>query len=128
MPLFEDDRQGDSKVLTRTKTRKRLARPRLYKVLLHNDDYTPREFVVVVLRHVFQMTESEAVRLMLHVHNRGVGVAGVFPFSIAETKASEVDSLAKQAEVPLLCTVEPESDEDDGREGPGDRDQDGNVH
>ncbi len=119
MPHFEDDRQGDGKVLTRTKQTTRLARPRLYKVLLHNDDFTPREFVVVVLQQVFHMTESEASRLMLHVHTKGVGVAGVYPFSVAETKAAEVGSLARQAEVPLLCTIEPESD-DSGTDDNGD--------
>ena len=122
MPHFEDDRQGDSKVLMRTKTRKRLARPRLYKVLLHNDDFTPREFVVLVLQHVFHMTESDASRLMLYVHKNGVGVVGLYPFSIAETKVAEVGSLAQQAEVPLLCTIEP--DTDDGK-GDDDRDDDG---
>ena len=122
MPHFEDDRQGDSKVLTRTKTRKRLARPRLYKVLLHNDDFTPREFVVLVLQHVFHLTESDASRLMLYVHKNGVGVVGLYPFSIAETKVAEVGSLAQQAEVPLLCTIEP--DAGDGKGG-DDRDDDG---
>lgn len=123
MPRFEDDRQGDSKVLTKTKTRKRLARPRLYKVLLHNDDFTPREFVVLVLQHVFHLTESDASRLMLYVHKNGVGVVGLYPFSIAETKCAEVGSLAQQAEVPLLCTIEPDEGDgkgdDDGGRGDG---------
>ncbi len=123
MPHFEDDQRGDGKVLTKTKTTTRLARPRLYKVLLHNDDFTPREFVVVVLRHVFHMTESDASRLMLHVHQNGVGVAGLYPFSVAETKAAEVGSLAQKAEVPLLCTIEP--DDGDG-EGNDDGDGEGN--
>lgn len=115
MPQFEDDQQGDSKVLTKTKARTRLARPRLYKVLLHNDDFTPREFVVVVLQHVFHFTESDASRLMLYVHKNGVGVVGLYPFSVAETKVAEVGSLAQQAEVPLLCTIEPDTgDGDDG--------------
>lgn len=114
MAHFEDDRQGRGKVLTKTRSKTRLARPRLYKVLLHNDDFTPREFVVVVLRHVFHRTESDATRLMLHVHNHGVGVAGLYPFSVAETKVAEVVSLAQQAEVPLLCTMEPEDDKGDG--------------
>ncbi len=119
MPQFEDDQQGESKVLTRTKAKTRLARPRLYKVLLHNDDFTPRDFVVVVLRHVFHMTESDASRLMLHVHRNGVGVVGLYPFSVAETKVAEVLGLARQAEVPLLCSIEP--DEGDGK-SPGDGD------
>ncbi len=115
MPRFEDDQQVDGQVLAKTRTRTRLARPRLYKVLLHNDDFTPREFVVVVLRHVFHMTESDASRLMLHVHQNGVGVVGLYPFSVAETKVAEVGSLAQQAEVPLLCTIEP--DAGDGGDG-----------
>jgi len=122
MPRFEDDRSGEGKVLTRTKTKKKLSRPRLYKVLLHNDDFTPREFVVVVLQHVFHMTESNASRLMLYVHTNGVGVVGLYPFSVAETKVAEVGSLAQQAEVPLLCTMEP--DRGDGRDG-DDGDSDG---
>ena len=117
MPHFEDDQQGDSKVLTKTKTRTKLARPRLYKVLLHNDDFTPREFVVVVLQHVFHMSESDASRLMLYVHKNGVGVVGIYPFSVAETKVAEVGSLAQQAEVPLLCTIEPDTGDDDGDGG-----------
>ena len=125
MPQFDDGRHGAGQVLTRRKSRTRLARPRLYKVLLHNDDFTPREFVVIVLQHVFHMTESDASRLMLHIHNSGVGVAGLYPFSIAETKAAEVSGLAQQAEVPLLCTIEPESGEGDG-EGEGDEAGSGN--
>ena len=125
MPHFEDDRRGDSKVLTKTKTRTRLARPRLYKVLLHNDDFTPREFVVVVLRHVFHMTESDASRLMLYVHKNGVGVVGLYPFSVAETKVAEVGSLAQQADVPLLCTIEPDTGDD--KQG-GDGSQNGDVN
>lgn len=123
MPHFEDDQHGDGKVLTKTRTKARLARPRLYKVLLHNDDFTPREFVVIVLRQVFHMTESDASRLMLYVHQNGVGVVGLYPFSVAETKVAEVGSLARQAEVPLLCTIEAdeggESGDGSGPEGGG---------
>ena len=128
MPHFEDDQQGDSKVLTKTK--KRLAHPRLYKVLLHNDDFTPREFVVVVLQHVFHMTESDASRLMLYVHKNGVGVVGLYPFSVAETKVAEVGSLAQQAEVPLLCTIEPDTGDGDGDDdsGSGDDSRSGDVN
>ena len=121
MAHFEDNREGDGKVLTKTKTTTRLARPRLYKVLLHNDDFTPRDFVVVVLQHVFHMTESDASRLMLYVHQNGIGVAGLYPYSVAETKVAEVVSLAQQAEVPLLCTMEPETEDapagSDGADG-----------
>ncbi|HVS65250.1 MAG TPA: ATP-dependent Clp protease adaptor ClpS [Thermoanaerobaculia bacterium] len=124
MARFDDDRHGEGagKVLTRTQTRTALKRPRMYKVLLHNDDYTPREFVVLVLQHVFVMSEAEASRLMLHVHNHGVGVAGIYPFSVAETKVAEVGAAAEKAKFPLMATLEPESDgdEDDGEQGGND--------
>ena len=100
------DRQSDEAVVTRTKTRKKVERPKLYRVLLHNDDYTTREFVVWILRMVFQRSESEAVQIMLHVHNHGVGVAGVYPYQIAETRVMQVESLARQNEYPLRCTLE----------------------
>jgi len=92
----------------KTRTGSRVARPPLYKVLLHNDDYTTMEFVVEVLRTVFHHDSERAVRIMLNVHQRGVGVAGTYPREVAETKAEKVMSLARAAEFPLLCTVEPE--------------------
>ena len=109
--------QDQGKVVTKTQKRTRLKRPRLFKVLLHNDDYTPRDFVVLVLQHVFAMGEAEATRLMLHVHNNGVGVAGIFPFAVAETKAAEVKAAAEQANFPLMCSVEPEQDGDESDGG-----------
>ena len=80
----EKDPKEDGQLLTkqRSKTRK----PRLYKVLLHNDDYTPMEFVVAILRQVFHLGDVDATRVMLHVHNNGVGLAGTFSYEIAETK------------------------------------------
>ncbi|WP_373047867.1 ATP-dependent Clp protease adapter ClpS [Vulgatibacter sp.] len=103
---FEDD----TGVITRTlpKTKKKLAKPPMWKVLLHNDDYTTREFVVFILQGVFHRTESEAVAIMLHVHNNGVGVAGVYTRDVAETKVEKVKALAKEHQYPLLCTMEPE--------------------
>ena len=95
-------------VVTKTRTEKKLAPPRLYKVLLHNDDYTTMEFVVLVLETVFGHPSPVAMRIMLSIHHRGVGVAGVFPYEIAETKATRVMEMAREAEYPLLCTVEPE--------------------
>lgn len=109
----------EGKVLTRTKTQKKLKRPRMYKVLLHNDDYTPREFVVLILQHVFQIVEAEATRLMLYVHKNGVGVVGIFPFSVAETKVAEVIATAEQANYPLICSLEPESDGDEAGDNDG---------
>jgi ATP-dependent Clp protease adaptor protein ClpS len=99
---------GDTEVTTRTDVERKVRPPPLYKVLLHNDDYTTMEFVVHVLETVFAHNPSSATRIMLSIHHRGVGVAGVFPYEIAETKATKVMELARKAEYPLLCTVEPE--------------------
>ncbi|MDW7711406.1 MAG: ATP-dependent Clp protease adaptor ClpS [Deferrisomatales bacterium] len=81
--------------------------PRLYRVLLHNDDYTTMEFVVEVLMGVFHRTEKEAIEIMLHIHRRGVGEAGVYPREVAESRVAKVSRLAREAEFPLLCTMEP---------------------
>ncbi len=99
---------GDTGVVTRTRTDKKLKQPSLYKVLLHNDDYTTMEFVVSVLETVFHHDPAVATRIMLSIHHRGVGVAGTYSLEIAETKAAKVMSLARAAEFPLLCTVEAE--------------------
>ena len=82
--------------------------PPLYRVLLHNDDFTTMEFVVHVLQTVFQKSDSEAVRVMLQVHNRGVGVAGRYTFEVAEMKVERVTQMARDSEYPLLCTMEEE--------------------
>jgi ATP-dependent Clp protease adaptor protein ClpS len=86
----------------------KLEKPKLFKVLLHNDDYTTMEFVVYVLESIFHLGESEAIRIMLSVHTKGVGVAGVYTFEVAETKAMQVTTLAQASEFPLLATVEEE--------------------
>ena len=105
----EQGRPGDDTgIVTRTRTEKKLRPPPLYRVLLHNDDYTTMEFVVAVLETVFAHPTPVATRIMLSIHHRGVGVAGVFPYEIAETKATQVMEMARKAEYPLLCTVEPE--------------------
>lgn len=98
----------DSGTVTETRTEKRLQKPRLYKVLLHNDNYTTRDFVVAVLREVFHKSESDAVAIMLRVHNHGTGVAGVYTYEVAQTKIQIVDRLAKEHEFPLRLTMEPE--------------------
>src|SRR5512136_1829897 len=99
---------GDADTVTRTRSQPRTRPPPMYKVLLHNDDYTTMEFVVHVLETVFGHPTSVAAGIMLAIHHRGVGVAGVYPYEIAETKATRVMDLAREAEYPLLCTVEPE--------------------
>ena len=98
--------QGGVQIELRPKAK--LKAPRLYKVLLHNDDYTPREFVVLLLQGVFHMGEAEATSVMLFIHNHGLGVVGVYTFEVAETKVSEVMAAAERATFPLLCTMEPE--------------------
>ena len=107
-PRFDDDLS----VVTRKKSELAPKKPRLYRVLMHNDDYTTREFVVWVLASVFQTDESEAVRIMLHVHQTGVGVAGVYTREVAETKVRTVEQLAKEHEYPLMLSMEPTEDEE----------------
>ena len=105
---------GDVAVVTKTKTAKKVAKPPLYKVLLHNDDFTTMEFVVAVLEAIFHHSEAAASAIMLHIHRHGVGVAGVFTYQIAEAKVAEVMHAAEKAEYPLLCTLEPDESSDDG--------------
>ena len=100
---------GDTAVVVpKTKAEKETRRPPLYKVLLHNDDFTTQEFVDWVLMNVFNHDPESAHRIMLHVHMHGVGVAGIYPYEIAETKAQKTMELAREAEYPLLATLEPE--------------------
>jgi ATP-dependent Clp protease adaptor protein ClpS len=95
-------------VATRTRPKERVKPPPLYKVILHNDDYTTMEFVVWVLQTVFHHDESTATAIMLHVHRNGLGVAGIYPYDIAETRAAQTEALARAQEYPLRCTVEPD--------------------
>lgn len=90
------------------KDKEKLERPRRYKVILLNDDYTTMEFVVEVLQGIFKRTPDEAMAIMLNVHKNGMGVAGVYVKSIAETKVSQVHKLAQRMEFPLRCTLEAE--------------------
>ena len=89
-----------------TRTRPRTKKPSNYKVLMLNDDYTPMEFVVHVLQSFFKMDLEDATRVMLHVHQRGVGVCGIFPYEVAETKVAQVIEFARQNQHPLQCTLE----------------------
>ncbi|PHR28560.1 MAG: ATP-dependent Clp protease adaptor ClpS [Desulfotalea sp.] len=80
--------------------------PQLYKVLLHNDDYTTMEFVISILEKIFHKSSNDAAQIMLNVHNEGVGIAGVYTKEICETKISVVHHLAKKNEFPLRCSME----------------------
>ena len=102
------DHHTDSESNTLTVQKTKVQKPRLYKVLIHNDDYTPMDFVVMVLETIFHLSTAEATHVMLAVHKRGVGVAGVFTREIAEQKAHQVLSLARQYVHPLQCSIEPE--------------------
>ena len=102
LPEFEND----SDVLTESDTK--LEKPKLYKVLLHNDDFTTMEFVVFILQHIFMRSDVEAFTIMLKVHNEGVGVAGIYSYEIANMKAEKAMNVSRANEYPLLCTVEEE--------------------
>jgi ATP-dependent Clp protease adaptor protein ClpS len=92
----------------RTKTKTKVERPKLHKVILVNDDYTPREFVVTVLKGVFKMSEDQAHKVMITAHQRGVCVVAVYTKDVAETKATEATDAGKSAGYPLMFTTEPE--------------------
>ncbi len=100
------DNGTDTGVLTRVKPKTK--KPSLYKVLLLNDDYTPMEFVVMVLEQFFGKSREDAYTIMLHVHQKGVGVCGVYTFEVAETKVTQVMDMAAKAGHPLQCTLEKE--------------------
>lgn len=102
--IDEGDHDGSTGVATRTRTRTK--KPSMYKVLMLNDDYTPMEFVVLVLQRFFKMDMDEATQVMLHVHQRGVGVCGTFSYEVAEMKATQVMDCARDNQHPLQCTVE----------------------
>lgn len=105
MPDFPDI-SFDEDVLTQSDTK--LKKPKMYKVILHNDDYTTMEFVVFILQYVFKRSDSEAFAIMMKVHNEGIGIAGVYPYEIAVIKSEKAKNLASAREFPLLCTVEEE--------------------
>jgi ATP-dependent Clp protease adaptor protein ClpS len=105
MPEFPDIEQ-DGDVLTESDTK--LEKPKLYKVILHNDDFTTMEFVIFILQTVFKRSDIEAFSIMLKVHNEGIGIAGVYSYEVASMKAEKAMNLSKANEYPLLCTVEEE--------------------
>ena len=100
------DKDGAGQIGVATKTRSKPKKPSQYKVLMLNDDYTPMEFVVMVLKRFFSMDLEQATRVMLHVHQRGVGVCGIFTYEVAETKVHQVMDFARQNQHPLQCTLE----------------------
>jgi ATP-dependent Clp protease adaptor protein ClpS len=104
----EDEEGGDGDRGVATKSRAETKKPSLYRVLLLNDDYTPMEFVVFVLERFFNKSIEEATRIMLHVHQHGVGLCGVFTFEVAETKVAQVMDMARRNEHPLHCIMEKE--------------------
>jgi len=101
-PEFEHDEQA------LTEEEVKVDKPGMFKVLLHNDDFTTMEFVVFVLNHVFKRSAADSVTIMLKVHNEGVGIAGIYPYEIAMMKADKAMNLARAREFPFLCTVEEE--------------------
>jgi ATP-dependent Clp protease adaptor protein ClpS len=109
-PARRDDGNGNDEgrsgalTLTRARTKK----PSMYKVLMLNDDYTPMEFVVDVLQHIFQKNREEATQIMLHVHQKGVGICGVYTYEVAETKVTQTVDYARKNQHPLQCTLEKE--------------------
>jgi ATP-dependent Clp protease adaptor protein ClpS len=95
-------------ILTESRNEQKLERPRMWRVLLHNDDYTTQEFVVWVLETVFRKPRAEAFTIMMAVHRSGLGVAGVYTHDVAETKVKTTQQMAEEQEFPLLVTMEPE--------------------
>ena len=99
---------ANESTLTESRTDQQLARPRMWRVLLHNDDYTTQDFVVWVLESIFNKPRSEAFAIMLNVHRSGTGLAGVYTHDVAETKLQATRQAAEEHEFPLLVTMEPE--------------------
>lgn len=93
---------------TKTRQKTQTAQPQQWKVLLLNDDYTPMDFVVYVLERFFNKQSEEANRIMMHVHQKGVGICGVYTYEVAETKVAQVTNFARQHQHPLQCTMEKE--------------------
>ena len=105
------EREYDFEEEVATKSRERLKRPPLFRVLLHNDDFTTMEFVIEVLKHVFGKSDADAFSIMWAVHTQGLGVAGVYTYEVAEMKVERVSQMAREQEYPLLCTLEEEPGE-----------------
>jgi ATP-dependent Clp protease adaptor protein ClpS len=107
MGTMEDERSNDGdEGLALKEARPKIKQPPLYKVVLMNDDYTPMEFVVMLLEKLFGMERDKATRIMLHVHTRGKGVCGIYTHEIAETKVAQVNEYSRRHQHPLMCTLE----------------------
>jgi ATP-dependent Clp protease adaptor protein ClpS len=104
IPMLNEPREGVMVAEPQTKTR----RPSFYKVLLLNDDFTPMDFVVLLLKQLFHKSHEEALRIMLEVHNKGSGVCGLFTLDVAETKSEQAITAARMNEYPLQCVIEKE--------------------
>lgn len=113
MSRFEDDHDDYGNIAFETEETIKVKKPSMYRVLLHNDDYTPMEFVTQIIMTIFGKTREESERIMLAVHTSGVGLVGVYTFDIAHTKQLQVEQAARENEHPLKCSIEPEGDEDD---------------
>lgn len=111
MSDFPEPINNDDLLLETAKPK--LKRPPLYRVILLNDDYTTMEFVIQVLTAIFHLSEEKATQVMMHVHQKGAGICGVFTREIAESKVEQVIQFSQQNEHPLQCTMEPDSDDDD---------------
>lgn len=106
MAEFIKNTDNRNEALIEKKTKKKLKKPSLYKVVMLNDDYTPMDFVVYLLKTLFRKNHNEASKIMLEVHNKGAGICGIFPYEIAETKILKVINTARNNGFPLLCTLE----------------------
>ncbi len=106
--MTESNQSHDEDGGTATINKQKTKLPKKYKVLLHNDDYTTMEFVILVLQVVFHKSLPEAEKIMLDVHRRGTGVCGVYTHEIAESKSKKVERMAREESHPLMCTIEPE--------------------
>ncbi len=104
-PRWADE---ENEILTEQEMRAKIETPRRFQVLLHNDNYTTMDFVVLVLVRVFHKHQADAIRIMLDVHHKNIGKVGVYPREVAETKVELVRQMAQEAQFPLLCTMEPE--------------------
>ena len=114
----KQDKDSEHGVALQVREKTKTRRPRMYRVILHNDDFSPMDFVVHLLKVVFRKGTEDATRIMLQVHSSGRGLAGIYTHEIAETKVAQVHAMARQAEHPLMASLEPEEpqDEDNGHE------------